>query len=193
MFEFIEGVIVEKTPAFIILQTGGIGYYINTTLFTYSRLPVDGNARIYIHQVVREDAHLLFGFMSREEREIFRQLISVNGIGPNTARMMLSALSPNEVAQAIQEGNVAVLQGIKGIGGKTAQRVIVDLKDKIGKAGSIDELFVSERNTIRDESLSALVALGFAKKQVEKVVGNLLVKQSGLSVEEVVKQALKLL
>ncbi len=193
MFEFIEGIIVEKTPAFIILQTGGIGYYINTTLFTYSSLPLDGNARIYIHQVVREDAHLLFGFMSREEREIFRQLISVNGIGPNTARMMLSALSPNEVAQAIQEGNVAVLQGIKGIGGKTAQRVIVDLKDKIGKAGSIDELFVSERNTIRDESLSALVALGFAKKHVEKVVGNLLVKQSGLSVEEVVKQALKLL
>ena len=193
MFEFIEGIIVEKTPAFIVLQTGGIGYYINTTLFTYSSLPAEGNARIYIHQVVREDAHLLFGFMSREEREIFRQLISVNGIGPNTARMMLSALSPNEVAQAIQEGNVAVLQGIKGIGGKTAQRVIVDLKDKIGKAGSIDELFVSERNTIRDESLSALVALGFAKKQVDKVVGNLLVKQSGLSVEEVVKQALKLL
>lgn len=193
MFEFIEGIIVEKTPAFIVLQTGGIGYYINTTLFTYSSLPTEGNTRIYIHQVVREDAHLLFGFMSREEREIFRQLISVNGIGPNTARMMLSALSPNEVAQAIQEGNVAVLQGVKGIGGKTAQRVIVDLKDKIGKAGSIDELFMSERNTIRDESLSALVALGFAKKQVEQVVGNLLVKQSGLSVEEVVKQALKLL
>ena len=193
MFEFIEGFIVEKTPAFIILQTGGIAYYINTSLYTYSGIPTEGIIRVYIHQVVREDAHLLFGFISREEREIFRQLISVSGIGANTARMMLSALSPNEVAQAIQEGNVGVLQGIKGIGGKTAQRVIIDLKDKIGKAGNIDELFIGERNTIREESLSALVALGFAKKQVEKVVGNLLVKQSGLTVEEVVKQALKLL
>lgn len=191
MFEFIEGCIIEKTPAYIILQAGNIGYYINISLNTYSGLPKEENVRIYIHQQIREDAHLLFGFINREEREIFRQLISVNGIGTNTARMMLSSLTPDEIAQAIQEANVSVLQGIKGIGGKTAQRVIVDLKDKIIKAGNIDELFVSERNTIREESLSALVALGFSKKQVEKVVGNLLVKEPGFNVEEVVKQALK--
>lgn len=193
MFEFIEGNVVERTPAHIILQEGGIGYFINISLFSYSSLPAEGKIRLFIHQVIREDAQLLFGFYSPEEREIFRQLISVSGVGANTARMMLSSLSPDEIAIAIQEGSVSTLQGIKGIGGKTAQRIIVDLKDKISKAGSIDELFTNERNTIQEESLSALVALGFARKQVEKVVGNLLRQQSDLGVEDVVKQALKLL
>ncbi|MCK4920852.1 MAG: Holliday junction branch migration protein RuvA [Bacteroidales bacterium] len=193
MFEFIEGSIVEKTPAFIIIQCGGIAYYINTSLFTYSGLPKEENLRLYIHEVIREDSHTLYGFFTRIEREIFRQLISVSGIGANTARMILSSLTPNEVSEAIQDGNVAILQGIKGIGGKTAQRIIIDLKDKIGKAGNIDDLFITESNTIRNESLSALIALGFMRKHAEKIVGNLLTKQSGLSVEEVVKQALKLL
>lgn len=193
MYEFIEGSIVEKTPAFIIIQSGGIAYYINTSLFTYSGLPKEENIRLYIHEVIREDSHTLYGFFTRQEREIFRQLISVNGIGANTARMILSSLTPNEVSEAIQDGNIAVLQGIKGIGSKTAQRIIIDLKDKIGKAENIDNLFITESNTIRHESLSALVALGFMRKHAEKIVGNLLTKQSGLSVEEVVKQALKLL
>lgn len=193
MFEFIEGIVVERTPAYMVLQNGGIAYYINISLFSYSSIPAEGKSKVYIHQVIREDANILFGFATKEEREVFRQLISVSGIGPNTARMILSSLSPDEVAVAIQEGNVPVLQGIKGIGGKTAQRIIVDLKDKIVKGGHLDELFHTERNTIRDESLSALVALGFAKKQVEKIVGNLLRQKPEMGVEEVVKQALKLL
>ncbi len=193
MFEFIEGRIVEKTPANLVLQDGGVGYLINISLFTYSSLPDSGKVKIFIHQVIREDANILFGFGKREEREIFRQLISVSGIGANTARVILSSMTPDEVASSIMEGNVSALQAIKGIGGKTAQRIIVDLKDKIGKGADIDELFISERNTIRDEALSALVALGFAKKQVEKVTGKLLTQQPDLSVEEVVKQALKLL
>ena len=193
MFEFIEGNVVERTPAHIVVQDGGLGYFINISLFSYSSAPAEGKIRLYIHQLIREDANTLFGFMSLAEREIFRQLISVSGIGANTARMMLSSLSPDEIALAIQEGNVSALQGIKGIGGKTAQRVIIDLKDKIARSENLDELFLSERNTIKDESLSALVALGFAKKQVEKVVGNLLRQQPDLAVENVVKQALKLL
>ncbi len=193
MFEFIEGNVVERTPAHIVVQDGGLGYFINISLFSYSSAPAEGKIKLYIHQLIREDANTLFGFMSLAEREIFRQLISVSGIGANTARMMLSSLSPDEIALAIQEGNVSALQGIKGIGGKTAQRVIIDLKDKIARSENLDELFLSERNTIKDESLSALVALGFAKKQVEKVVGNLLRQQPDLAVENVVKQALKLL
>lgn len=193
MFEFIEGRIIEKTPAYLVLQDGGTGYYINISLFTYSGIPAEGESRVYIHQVIREDANILYGFHTREEREIFRLLISVSGIGANTARMILSSLNPDEVTQSIMEGNVSALQGIKGIGAKTAQRIIVDLKDKIAKGVNIDELFISERNTIREEALSALTALGFGKKQAEKVVNKLLGKEPDLSVEEVVKQALKLL
>ncbi|MGC9341757.1 MAG: Holliday junction branch migration protein RuvA [Bacteroidales bacterium] len=193
MFEFIEGKIVEKTPAHLVLQEGGVGYYINISLFTFTGLPNEGIIRIFIHQVIREDANILFGFRTKEEREIFRQLISVSGIGANTARVILSSMTPDEVAQSIMEGNVSALQAIKGIGGKTAQRIIVDLKDKIAKGVNIDDLFLSERNTIRDEALSALVALGFAKKQAEKVVGKLLSQQPKMEVEDVVKQALKLL
>lgn len=193
MIEFIEGSIVEKTPTFIVIQCGGIAYYINISLYSYSGLPAEEKQRLYIHEVIREDAHTLYGFFTKHEREIFRQLISVSGIGANTGRMILSSLTPNEVSDAIQDGNVSVLQGIKGIGGKTAQRIIIDLKDKIGKAGNIDEIFITESNTIRHESLSALVALGFMRKNAEKVVGNLIAKQPGLSVEEVIKQALKLL
>lgn len=193
MFEFIEGKVAEKTPAYLILQDGGIGYYINISLFTYTKLPDNGIIRIFIHQVIREDANILFGFRTKEEREIFRQLISVSGIGANTARVILSSMTPDEVAQSIMEGNVSALQAIKGIGGKTAQRIIVDLKDKIAKGVNIDDLFLPERNTIRDEALSALVALGFAKRQAEKVVGKLLSQQPEMEVEDVVKQALKLL
>jgi len=193
MFEFIEGRVIEKTPAFLVLQEGGIGYYVNISLFTFSGLPNEGNTKIYIHQVIREDAHILFGFHTKEEREIFRQLISVSGIGANTARVILSSMTPDEVAQSIMEGNVSALQAIKGIGGKTAQRIIVDLKDKIAKGVNIDDLFLSERNTIRDEALSALVALGFVKRQAEKVVVKLLSQQPEMEVEDVVKQALKLL
>jgi Holliday junction DNA helicase RuvA len=193
MYEFIEGKIIEKTPAHVVLQAGGVGYFINISLFTYSGLQNLAEAKIFLHQVVREDAHILFGFLEREERNMFRMLISVNGIGPNTARVILSSISAQEVELFILEGNVKAFQDVKGIGLKTAQRIIVDLKDKVGKGGKPSDLFISERNTIHEESLSALVALGFNKKQAEKVLGTLIIKNPGCTVEEAVKQALKML
>jgi holliday junction DNA helicase RuvA len=193
MYDFIEGQLVEKSPTSIVIQEGGIGYFIHISLFTYSSLPEAGICRIYIHQVVREDALLLFGFSGREERETFRHLISVSGIGANTARMILSSLAADDLVKAIMEEDVHTLQGIKGIGTKTAQRIIIDLKDKLGKGAKTDGLFLAERNTIREEALSALVALGFVRKQAEKAVGTLLARNPQLSLEEVVKQALKLL
>ena len=191
MYEFIEGEFVEKSPAHLIVKADHLAYYIHISVFTYSQISNKSNGRIYLHFVVREDAQMLYGFSSREERQIFKSLISVSGVGANTARLILSSLSPEEIAQAIMAGNVAVLQGIKGIGAKSAQRIIVDLKDKVGKGAGIDELFFSKDNTSREEALSALVALGFPKKTVEKILTRILSEQPELSVEEIVKAALK--
>jgi len=191
MYEFIEGEFVEKSPAHLVVSTGHLAYYIHISVFTYSQVSSLPGGRIYLHFVVREDTHMFYGFSSREEREIFRMLISVSGVGANTARLILSSLSPDEVTQSILAGNVSVLQGIKGIGAKSAQRIIVDLKDKVGKGAGIDELFISKDNTSREEALSALVALGFPKKTVEKILTRVLSEQPELSVEEVVKAALK--
>ena len=191
MYEFIEGEFVEKSPAHLIVKAAHLAYYIHISVFTYSQVSSQTSGRIYLHFVVREDAQMLYGFSSREERQIFKSLISVSGVGANTSRLILSSLSPEEVTQAILAGNVAVLQGIKGIGAKSAQRIIVDLKDKVGKGTGIDELFFSQDNTSREEALSALVALGFSKKTVEKILARILSEQPELSVEEVVKAALK--
>jgi len=191
MYEFIEGEFVEKSPAHLIVQAGHLAYHIHISVFTYSQLGKLTSGRVYLHFVVREDAQILYGFGSREEREIFRMLISVSGVGANTARLILSSLSPDEITHAILSGNVAVLQGIKGIGAKSAQRIIVDLKDKVGLGAGIDELFLSQDNTSREEALSALVALGFPKKTVEKILTRILSEQPDLSSEEVVKAALK--
>jgi Holliday junction DNA helicase RuvA len=191
MYEYIEGEFVEKSPAHLIVQAGHLAYYIHISVFTYSQVSNQTSGRIYLHFVVREDAQILYGFGGREEREIFRMLISVSGVGANTSRLILSSLSPDEISQAILAGNVSILQGIKGIGAKSAQRIIIDLKDKLGKGAGIDELFFSQDNTSRDEALSALVALGFPKKTVEKTVTRILSEQPELSVEEVVKAALK--
>jgi len=191
MYEFIEGEFIEKSPAHLIVKTAHLAFYIHISVYTYSQLSHKTSGRVYLHFAVREDAQLFYGFSSREEREIFRSLISVSGVGANTARLILSSLTPGEVSQAILAGNVSVLQGIKGIGAKSAQRIIVDLKDKIGKGAGIDDLFISQDNTTRDEALSALVALGFPKKTVEKVLTRILSEQPELSVEEVVKAALK--
>jgi len=193
MFEYIEGKIIEKSPAHIVMEASGIGYFINISVNTYSKLPDSGEKRIYLHQVVREDAHILFGFADREERVMFRHLISVSGIGANTARVILSSKTASEVTNAILEADIHSFQSIKGIGTKTAQRIIVDLKDKVGKSGKTDELFIPQRNTIREEALSALLALGFAKNHAEKVLGTIMVKNPLFNVEEVVKQALKML
>ena len=191
MYEYIEGEFVEKSPAHLIVQAGHLAYYIHISVFTYSQVSSQSSGRIYLHFVVREDAQILYGFGGREEREIFRMLISVSGVGANTSRLILSSLSPDEISQAILAGNVSILQGIKGIGAKSAQRIIIDLKDKLGKGAGIDELFFSQDNTSRDEALSALVALGFPKKTIEKTVTRILSEQPELSVEEVVKAALK--
>jgi Holliday junction DNA helicase RuvA len=191
MYEYIEGEFIEKSPAHIVVQAGHLAYYLHISLFTYSQVSNVSSGKIYLHFVVREDAQILYGFGGREEREIFRMLISVSGVGANTARLILSSLSPDEITQAILAGNVSLLQSIKGIGAKSAQRIIIDLKDRVGKGAGIDELFFSKDNTSRDEALSALVALGFPKKTVEKAVTRILSEQPELSVEELVKAALK--
>jgi holliday junction DNA helicase RuvA len=170
MYEYISGNITGLTPANLIIDNGGMGYFVNISLNTYSLLSGKKSSLLYLHQVVREDAHLLFGFADRSERELFRQLITVSGIGANTARVMLSSLSPPEIRRAISGGNVDVLKGVKGIGLKSAQRIIVDLKDKLGKTTESGDIFAAPDNTIREESLSALVMLGFPKNAVEKVI-----------------------
>lgn len=192
MYEFIEGEIVEKTPAQLVIKAGPVAYLLNISVNTFSKISGSGSNRLYLHHVVREDAELLYGFADKEEREIFRLLISVSGVGANTARLILSSMSPHEVKQSILSGNVAALQNIKGIGAKSAQRIIVDLRDKVGKASETDELFQPQDNTVKEEALSALVALGFPRKVVEKNLVRIMTGEE-MSVEEVVKAALKLM
>jgi Holliday junction DNA helicase RuvA len=191
MIEYIKGIITEINPASVTIETGGLGYFINISVNTYSKLEGKTEFKLLVHEVIREDAHQLFGFADREERDIFRQLISVSGIGASTARMMLSALSPAEVEKAILDSNVNLLKSVKGIGLKTAQRVIVDLKDKVGKQASASEIFTLADNTKRDEALSALVMLGFARSAVLKVLDKIIREEKNLTVEGLIKTALK--
>jgi Holliday junction DNA helicase RuvA len=191
MFEYIKGNIVSLKPSYIVLETNSVGYFINISLNTYTQLNGKESAKIYVHEVIREDAHLLYGFAGETERELFRLLISVNGIGSNTAIMMFSSLSPAEVSNAILSENVNLLKSIKGIGIKTAQRVIIDLKDKLGKWATDEQIVAPTDNTIRNEALSALVMLGFVKKQAEKELDKILAAQPSLSVENLIKLALK--
>jgi len=193
MIDYIAGIVTELNPAYVVIETGGIGYCINISLYTYEAIANTESCRIWIHEAIREDAHLLFGFSGKDERELFRLLISVSGIGPNTARVMLSSLNPAALGNAISEGDVNTLKSVKGIGLKTAQRVIVDLKDKIGKQSVSGEIFTFSDNTAHDEALSALVMLGFAKNSATKVIDNLVKENRSLPVEELVRQALKLL
>ena len=191
MYEFIRGKIVEITPAEVIIDTGSIGYFIHISLNTFSQINKKEEVKLFLHQVVREDAQMLFGFAEKYERELFRMLISVSGIGAGTAVMMFSSLSPDEIKKAILEENVSVLKSIKGIGAKTAQRVIIDLKDKIGKSSAGDKLFENGNNTVFEEASSALVMLGFARKSINKELTNLIQKNPDVSVEALVKIALK--
>jgi Holliday junction DNA helicase RuvA len=191
MYEYIEGSLIEKNPAYCIVETGGIGYFVQISLSTYSQLGAQTRVKLYLHQVVREDAHLLFGFHSRQEREMFRLLISVSGIGANIARMMLSSLTAGDIQQAILGGNASLLQSIKGIGTKTAQRIILDLRDKVSKEKVTGELFPVVDNRLKDEALSALVILGFNKGEADKVIGKILLAEKSLSLEELIKKALK--
>ncbi len=192
MYEYIQGRITSLTPTNAVVEAGSIGYFIQISLNTYSLINGKEQTKLFLHQVVREDAHLLYGFAEASERELFRLLISVSGIGSNTALMMLSSLSAEEIRQAILAENVILLKSIKGIGAKTAQRVIIDLKDKIGKTAASDQFLITTAdNTIRDEALSALVMLGFAKKNIEKELDKLLQANPNLTVEETIKRALK--
>jgi Holliday junction DNA helicase RuvA len=191
MYDYIEGKIIEKTPTYMVIDTGNVGYFINISLNTFTRIPDREQCRLFIHQIIRDDAHLLFGFIDKQEREIFRQLLTVSGIGANTARLILSSLTPDDIMKAINEGNVYQLKSVKGIGIKTAQRIIVDLKGKVGKEVEMTEIFMTESNTIREESLSALVHLGFTKSVVDKVIHQIMAEKKDLTVEEVIKEALK--
>ncbi|PTN08311.1 Holliday junction branch migration protein RuvA [Mangrovibacterium marinum] len=192
MYEYINGKIAGLTPANAIIEAGSIGYFLHISLNTYSAINGQQAVKLFLHQVVREDAHLLYGFAENSERELFRLLISVTGIGSSTALMMLSSLTPDEIKKAILEENVNLLKSIKGIGAKTAQRVIIDLKDKIGKQPASDQILITNQdNTIRDEALSALVMLGFARKSVEKELDKIFKSNPGITVEQTIKMALK--
>jgi len=191
MLEFIQGEILEATPAYVVMQNNGLGYFINISLNTYSDLSGKKEYMVYLHEIVREDAYMLYGFAGKQEREIFRNLISVSGVGANTACMMLSSLTPAEIKTAIVQEQVNTLKAIKGIGAKSAQRIIVDLKDKLEKEHGEGEIVSVSDNTSREEALSALVTLGFSKKQVDKVLDTLTSKEPDLTVETLVKKALK--
>ena len=193
MIEYIIGNVKERNPTFVVLENHGIGYFINISLNTFTQIGKLKEIKLFIHEVIREDTHDLYGFFEYKERDIYRKLISVSGVGPNTARVMISSLTHDEIYLAITTGDVNTIKSVKGIGAKTAQRVIVDLKDKLSKSGEELNIFTEQGNTIKNESLSALVMLGFNKKQAEKAIDKLLKEGKELSVEDLVKAALKLL
>jgi Holliday junction DNA helicase RuvA len=191
MIHHLKGQLVEKNPTYVVISCNGVGYMVNISLHTFSLLPDSDNITLYTHLHIKEDAHTLYGFFQKSEREIFKLLISVSGVGTSTARTMLSSLEPNQVKEAIAHEDVATIQSVKGIGAKTAQRVILDLKDKILKVYGEDEVFVRQDNTIKEEALSALETLGFARKQATRVVDKIIKDSENPSVESIIKQALK--
>lgn len=191
MITHIRGKLIEKNPTNAIIEANGVGYWLNISLNTYSQIPEQESVFLYTHLSVKEDSHTLYGFISKIEREIFRLLISVSGVGPSIARTMLSSMTTDEIQRAIASGNVGVIQSVKGIGAKTAQRVLVDLRDKISNTFAIDEVSVNESNTNKNEALSALEVLGFNKKQAEKVLDKILIEDKAATVEVLIKKALK--
>lgn len=191
MIDYITGSVTELNPALVVVECNSIGYSINISLTTYADLEKSEKCTVYIHEAIREDAWVLYGFSGRDERALFRQLITVSGVGANTARMMLSSLKPSELSGAITGADVNALKAIKGIGLKTAQRIIVDLKDKIGKPSASGEIITFSDNTAREEALSALVMLGFAKSAVAKILDTIVRQDKTLTVEDMIKRALK--
>lgn len=191
MIAHIQGKLVEKTPTEVVIDCNGVGYHINISLHTYSLLPNTDFVKLFTYLMIKEDSHSLYGFVEKSEREIFKMLLSVSGIGAGIARTMLSSLEPKQIIQALASGDVATIQSIKGIGGKTAQRAILDLKDKVLKIYDLDEVSLSQNNTNRDEALSALEVLGFVRKASEKVVDKVISQNPDATVELIIKQALK--
>jgi len=196
MIDYIKGEIAELTPAFVVIDTGGVGYCIHISLPTYSVLNTNSKAKLYVYEAIREDAHLLYGFLNQNERQLFLLLISVSGIGANTARMIMSSYSAQEIQDMIATSNVTALNAIKGIGTKTARRIIIDLKDKILKIAGLDSgnnVITSVNNQVRDEAVSALVMLGFVASTSQKTVEQIQKSEPNLRVEQLIKSALKMM
>ena len=200
MYAYIEGNVTELNPAYAVIDVHGVGYFINISIFTYSHLEENQNYKLYTHLVVREDAQMLFGFSTLQEKQLFRNLISVSGVGANTARLILSSYSPDEISTAISSENVKLLESIKGIGAKSAQRIVIDLKDKVAKDGYIlEEKYTMSHNTLFNDALTGLTSLGFNRKQAEKVLDKAFTSikdnnpDSSLTVEELIRETLKLL
>lgn len=194
MFEYINGYLAEINPTYAIVENNGIGYHINISLNTFGRLKKGQECQLLIHEIIREDYHALFGFFDKQERELFRMLLTVNGVGANTARLILSSVSSGELVAAISSNNVDVLKSVKGIGAKTAQRIIIDLKDKISDSDAENiQIFGIQNNTLHKDAFSALTMLGFSKPAIDKVLKKILNENANLSLEETVKLALNYL
>lgn len=193
MITHLNGKLIEKNPSYLIIEAGGVGYFVNISLQTYSQLGNGENCKVFTYLSIKEDSHTLYGFAETQERELFKQLISVSGVGTNTARMMLSSMTSNELVSSIASSNITSITSIKGIGAKTAQRIVLDLKDKILKAGSnVDNNSALMNNTIKNEALSALIVLGFDKKMAEKVINQIIHAEPHINdVEELIKKSLK--
>ncbi len=191
MITHLKGKLIEKYPNNVIIECNGIGYILTISLHTFSNIPDRENIILYTHLYIREDAHILYGFADKLEREIFKLLISVSGVGPSIAITMLSSMNPQEIQQAIGSEDVEKIKSVKGIGVKTAQRLIVDLKDKILKTYEFSEVLSVSNNTIKNEALSALEVLGFSIKKVDKVIQVILQNSPEISLEELIKKALK--
>ena len=193
MYAFISGKVTEKTPAYVVIDNHGIGYFINITLNTFTAIGEKEEVKLYTHTQILEDAHNLFGFYSQKERDLFELLISVSGVGCNTARLILSSLTVSELSNAIANDDVKTIQSVKGIGAKTAQRIVIDLKDKLKKIDIQTEIFSVPNNTIRTEALSALTILGFNKAAIEKALDKILKQNPDATVEALIKESLKIL
>jgi len=194
MYAYFEGIVAEKNPAYVVLDCNGVGYLLNISLQTFSQMPDSGKCKLYAHLSVKEDSHTLYGFVDMGERQMFRDLISVSGVGEVTARMMLSSLSPAEIQQAIVNGDVAKLKSIKGIGEKSAQRIIIDLRTKMGKEsfGIAPSHIIGPHNKLRQEALNALEVLGFARNVAEKAIDKTIRDEGdNISLEDLVKRVLK--
>lgn len=192
MIDYLRGLVAEVTPTYAVIECGGVGYEVNITLIDYPQIPLTKECKIYIHEAIREDAHLLYGFLTQRARELFRLLIGVSGVGPNTARLILSSLTVGQLEEIISSGNDSMLKTVKGIGGKTAQRIIVDLKDKIKVEGTT--LLTSTPTTESyDDAVAALVMLGFTAPQSQKVLKKIFAENPSVSTEKAIKQALTML
>jgi holliday junction DNA helicase RuvA len=191
MINHLTGRLVEKTPAYVVIECAGVGYYVNISLHTYSQLGDEEQCKIFTHLQINEDAHTLFGFADEEERRLFRQLISISGVGASTARMMLSSMNPHEIQEAIVNEDAKRLQAIKGIGEKSAQRIILELKSKLKKEPQLKAMTTNLK--VKDEAMSALLTLGFNKQAVDKVIDGLVKQQPAINVEDLIRQALKTL